>query len=96
MKNLPVISYDQYQKIITLIKSYPKSSWTSKEISKINKSLSYIYYSLKEIFEYLNAKGPDGTNLTLVRNAEIELAKYKQKLLDITKVLNEHEIDDEN
>jgi len=68
---------------------YPKLL-ISSDLMKINRSMSYISFFLKDIFEYADSKGPDNTNLILVRNADEELVKYQAELEKLDKVLKDH------
>jgi len=78
--------------MVSIIKLFPKIFVTS-ELMKISKALAYMSFSIKELFEYVNSKGPDETNLTLVRNAPSELAKYKELYDKLNKVLEENGVE---
>jgi len=85
------ISIDQYLKMRDILKANP-SLLIAKDLMKINRCMSYMSFVLKDIFEYADAKGPDGTNLTVVRNAKEELNKSKLDLESIDKILKSQNI----
>jgi len=73
-----------------LLKEFPKLL-VSTDLMKVNRSISYMSFFLKDIFDYADAKGPDSTSLTVVRNAPIELERNELDLFKITKALEPHE-----
>lgn len=88
-KDFTSITINQYTKIKCILMIYPKLL-ISSDLMKINRSISYISFFLKDIFEYADSKGPDNTNLTLVRNADEELVKYQAELEKLDTVLKDH------
>ncbi len=78
--------------MIVLVKTYPKIM-LSTDLMKINRSISYMSFFIKDIFEYANAKGPDDTNLSLVRNAENEIIKCKEMQEKLIFVMDENEVE---
>ena len=88
-KDFKGISIDQYYNMRDIIKENP-SLLIAKDLMKINRCMSYMSFVLKDIFEYADAKGPDGTNLTVVRNAKEEISKSKVMLEKIERDIKVH------
>lgn len=83
-KEFPGVNLEQYEKMCTLIKENPKL-YISNDLMKLNKAIAYLSFFLKDVFEYANSKGPDGTNITFVRNAiaeQTKLVEEMQKIVD--------------
>ncbi len=88
-REFPKITIEQYQKFSDLIRETP-NLLVATDIMKINRAVSYMSLFLKDIFAYLNSKGPDDTSLTIVRNADDEIAKYRGELDKLTNTLAAH------
>lgn len=57
----------------------------SNEFISINRSISYVTFSIKEIYEYLSIKLPDGTYAAVVRSAFSQLNKSSEILSKLEK-----------
>ena len=62
-----------------ILKDFPKLL-VSSEIMKVNRAVAYMSFLLKDIWDFSDTKGPDGTNLTLVRNSNFECERWKKEL----------------
>ena len=74
----------QFNKIIEFANKRPYIL-VSSEYLQINRVLSYITFSSKEIFEYLSIKLPDGTYAHSVRIAFTQLNKCSEILSKLEK-----------
>ena len=70
-----------------LIKFVEANSYilSSKDLLDSNRSISYISFSLKEIYEYLTMKLSDGVFAFNVRNTNIMNKKYTELLEKLEK-----------
>jgi hypothetical protein len=65
--------------MIDLVINHPKVL-VSSELLKLHRSVSYMTFILKEIYEYTIAKAQDGTPLYTLRNAKNDLITLNEKL----------------
>ena len=75
-----------------IVKVFPKI-FLSQDLMKINRAIAYLSFTIKEIFEYANAKGPDDICLTLIRNAEKELEKSRKAYDEVNSILDENMVE---
>lgn len=73
------ITTKQFEQITELIKERPKIL-SSADLLKINRSMSYMTFILKEIYEYITAKLSDGTALFSLREAKREINELNERI----------------
>lgn len=56
------------------------------DLLKINKSVSYMAFMLKEIYEFSMSKTADGTPIYLIKDAKVRLTALKEKLAKISEL----------
>lgn len=60
------VGIDQFNKIKDFIQSHP-TCLNSVNLIKINKAMSYITFTLKDLYDYLQMKTEDGTYIIWIR-----------------------------
>jgi hypothetical protein len=78
---------DRLKKIIELVKKCPKII-SSSDILKINRTLSYVTFVLKEIYEYATTKTVDGIYVSQLRLLKNEINGLNRKLDYYKRLLN--------
>ena len=75
---LNVCQQYQYERLVKILADYPKLL-NSSELLKLSRSVSYMTFILKEVFDYLNLKASDGTHVYLIRTARKTSMELKEK-----------------
>ena len=52
--------------------------------------MSYMSFVLKDVYDYADSRGPDQTNLTLVRNSESEIVRLTSEIEKLDGLLHSH------
>jgi hypothetical protein len=78
---------ERLDKIISLVKCCPKIL-SSSDCLKINRSVSYITFILREIYEYATAKTVDGVYVIQLRKAKNEINEMNTKIDYLERLLN--------
>jgi hypothetical protein len=74
-----LLTNDQFSKLIKIIENN-KNILVSSNIIKINKTMSYVTFIMKEIYDYVNMKTSDGTLIMNLKKQKLELEKLKEKI----------------
>jgi hypothetical protein len=69
----------RFENISNIIKNNPKIL-SSPDLLKINRSMSYMTFILREIYDYYSQKTPDGVHLFTIRNFKNEIQSLSEKL----------------
>lgn len=85
--SLSVFTQFQYEKLIKLLSDNPKLL-NSSELLKLSRSVSYMTFILKDIFDFVNMKTPDGTLVYLVRTSRKTQNDLIGKIENLKKALN--------
>jgi hypothetical protein len=78
---------DRLKKVIELVKKCPKII-SSSDFLKINRSMSYLTFILKEIYEYATTKSIDGVYVSQLRLLRDEIAVLNKRLESYRKLAN--------
>lgn len=78
-----ILSFDlQLEKILDFVSKH-HHILVSNELLSLNRSVSYVTFSNKEIFEYLSAKLSDGNYAYYNRRANGLIKKYNEVLIKL-------------
>lgn len=83
-KKTLIITKEKYDKIHQMLENNPKIL-SSIDIAKINRSISYMTFFLKEIYDFMGLKTLDGVLYFELRNKNAELQELKSQLEKIDK-----------
>jgi len=86
-RNIQYLSNEQYNQIISIVKDDPNIIDPGK-MFKSNKILSYMTFTIKEIYDFLTKKTSDGVLILYLRKQNYNLNKMKQKLNFLSNLLN--------
>lgn len=85
--NLNVFTQSQHESLLKLQQDNPKLL-NSSDLLKMSRSVSYMTFILKEVFDYLNMKTSDGTFIYMIRTARKTNPLIKEKIDKLQIVLN--------
>jgi len=77
--SLATVTQSQHEKLVKLQTENPKLL-NSSDLLKLSRSVSYMTFIFKEVFDYLNMKISDGTHAYIVRTARKTTPELKEKL----------------
>lgn len=73
------MSREQIEKMITLVEKSPKI-FSTVDLIKINRTISYLSFILKDIKEFAIKKNEDGIFYEEIRHAKLRMIKIKTEL----------------
>jgi len=79
MVNHVSISESQFNSLTTLCQSNPKIL-NSSDFLKLNRSVSYMTFIVKELFDYCTAKTSDGVPIFKLKEAKMKMDEIKNKI----------------
>lgn len=79
VKNVSFISQTQIEQLASLWKSQP-NLFSSSEMLKLNRSVSYMTFIIKEIFTYVFITASDGTHVYTLRETLKESIALNEKI----------------
>ena len=78
-------SNDQINKFSSILQKCPKLL-SSHELLKISKTISFLSFIVKEIYDYANRKTEDGMKVSILRRIKIKTELYKEKVKNLINV----------
>lgn len=79
IKTIPLLSRKQIEQLASLWQSQP-NLLSSSEMLKLNRSVSYMTFIIKEILTYLFTKTSDGTHYYALREALNDSKSLNEKI----------------
>ncbi len=86
MINKVEITDDQYDSLMDIFSEHPRIL-NSSDFLKINRSVSYMTFIIKELFDYYTAKTTDGIPLYKLKSIVLKMDALRESILYMKKFI---------